>query len=76
MKSGDPCISVCSFDGRSGWCIGCGRTVPEIRAWRKMQPRARQMVSRDLKRRVERLSEQGKGHTPSDPASLSQDSLS
>ncbi|OYW19329.1 DUF1289 domain-containing protein [Phenylobacterium sp.] len=76
MKSGDPCISVCSFDGRSGWCIGCGRTVPEIRAWRKMQPRARQMMSKDLKRRVDRLSEQGKGHTLSDSASPPRGSLS
>ncbi|MBN9320521.1 MAG: DUF1289 domain-containing protein [Caulobacterales bacterium] len=76
MKSGDPCISVCSFDGRSGWCIGCGRTVPEIRAWRKMQPRARQIVSKDLKRRVERLKDQGKGHTPSNSAAPLRGSLS
>ncbi|OYX69558.1 MAG: DUF1289 domain-containing protein [Caulobacter sp. 32-67-35] len=75
MKSSDPCISVCSFDGRSGWCIGCGRTVPEIRAWRKMQPRARQMVSNDLKRRVERLKDQGKSPTPSDMAAPQRGSL-
>ncbi|OYW44710.1 MAG: hypothetical protein B7Z36_06150 [Novosphingobium sp. 12-63-9] len=61
MKSGGPCISVCSFDGRSGWCRGCGRTVPEIRNWRKLQPRARQVLTGELRRRLERLSGDGKG---------------
>ncbi|WP_354404479.1 DUF1289 domain-containing protein [Methylobacterium radiotolerans] len=36
MRKDDPCIGVCQWDGRTGWCLGCGRTVPEIRAWRKM----------------------------------------
>ncbi|WP_331289082.1 MULTISPECIES: DUF1289 domain-containing protein [Methylobacteriaceae] len=27
-------MGVCQWDGRTGWCLGCGRTVPEIRAWR------------------------------------------
>lgn len=55
MAITDPCISVCQFDGRTGWCAGCGRTVSEIRAWRKMQPHARGKIERDLDRRVERL---------------------
>jgi uncharacterized protein len=55
-----PCIDVCRFEGRTGWCVGCGRTILEIRAWRKMQPRARQMILKDLKRRVDRLHDEGK----------------
>ena len=55
LKAESPCIDVCRFDGRTGWCVGCGRTVPEIRAWRKMQPRARQVIGKDLKRRLDRL---------------------
>jgi len=55
MSSDSPCIDVCRFDGRTGWCVGCGLTAPEIRGWRKMQPRARQMILKELKRRVDRL---------------------
>jgi len=28
-----PCISVCQLDDASGLCIGCYRTVDEIRDW-------------------------------------------
>jgi predicted Fe-S protein YdhL (DUF1289 family) len=55
LKTESPCIDICRFDGRTGWCVGCGRTVPEIRTWRKMQPRARQVIGKDLKRRLDRL---------------------
>jgi hypothetical protein len=51
----DPCISVCRFDGRTGWCFGCGRTIPEIRAWRSLTPYRRTALARDLPRRVERV---------------------
>jgi predicted Fe-S protein YdhL (DUF1289 family) len=56
MKKDDPCISVCRFDGRTGWCLGCGRTVPEIRAWRKLTPYRRTALLRELPRRVEQVS--------------------
>ena len=52
MKKDDPCISVCQFDGKTGWCVGCGRTVLEIRAWRKMTPYRRTALARELPRRV------------------------
>lgn len=55
MKKDDPCIAVCEFDGRTGWCLGCGRTIPEIRAWRRMTPYRRDALARDLFRRVEQL---------------------
>ena len=28
-----PCISVCQIDPKTGWCIGCHRTIDEIRDW-------------------------------------------
>ncbi|GJD55115.1 DUF1289 domain-containing protein [Methylobacterium dankookense] len=59
MKEKDPCIGVCRFDGKSGWCAGCGRTVPEIRAWRKMTPFRRDALARDLPRRVKRAAAEG-----------------
>lgn len=55
MSSDDPCVDVCRFDGRTGWCRGCGRTLLEIRTWRKMQPRARHALTKDLQRRLNRF---------------------
>ena len=70
MRKDDPCISVCEFDGRTGWCLGCGRTVPEIRAWRKMTPYRRTALARELPRRVEQVA--GKvGDTRHDPGPTS-----
>ncbi|MBN8850119.1 MULTISPECIES: DUF1289 domain-containing protein [unclassified Sphingomonas] len=63
MTPQSPCIDECGIDRRSGWCRGCGRTAPEIRDWRKMQPGARKMVIGDLKRRLRRLAEQGRTPT-------------
>ncbi|WP_374310510.1 DUF1289 domain-containing protein [Dongia sp.] len=28
-----PCISVCQMDPMTGYCIGCTRTIDEIRDW-------------------------------------------
>jgi uncharacterized protein len=28
-----PCTKVCAVDGRTGLCVGCGRTLAEIAAW-------------------------------------------
>ena len=28
-----PCTSVCTMDPKSGFCIGCARTLDEIAAW-------------------------------------------
>lgn len=28
-----PCISVCRLDGSNGLCVGCLRTLDEIRHW-------------------------------------------
>ncbi|HEX9446424.1 MAG TPA: DUF1289 domain-containing protein [Dongiaceae bacterium] len=28
-----PCISVCQIDNKTGFCVGCLRTIDEIRDW-------------------------------------------
>lgn len=52
MRKDDPCIQVCRFDGRTGWCVGCARTAPEIQAWRKLTPYRKAELSRELPRRL------------------------
>lgn len=29
-----PCVSQCSLDAETDTCLGCGRTLDEIRAWK------------------------------------------
>lgn len=28
-----PCVNICQMDAATGWCRGCGRTIPEIMNW-------------------------------------------
>lgn len=69
MSNDSPCTDMCGIDRRTGWCRGCGRTSPEIQTWRKMQPGTRKMVLKELKRRLQRLKDQGRGLDGSGPAS-------
>ena len=39
-----PCISVCQIDDATGWCLGCKRSIDEIRDWMIMTPDERQHV--------------------------------
>jgi predicted Fe-S protein YdhL (DUF1289 family) len=43
-----PCISVCQMDDATGWCLGCRRTIDEIREWMIMAPEERQRVLDNL----------------------------
>ncbi len=31
-----PCVSVCTLDAATGYCLGCLRTAAEIAAWREL----------------------------------------
>ncbi len=55
MKSDSPCTDVCQFDTRNKWCLGCGRSVDEIKGWRKLSPYHRTTLVRELKRRMEKM---------------------
>ena len=46
-----PCISVCQMDPATGLCLGCKRTIDEIRDWMIMPPEERQRVLDALKQR-------------------------
>ena len=57
MKS--PCVDVCRFDGRTGWCVACGRTLAECRAWRKAARPKLLGIQADLPRRLAKLAARG-----------------
>jgi predicted Fe-S protein YdhL (DUF1289 family) len=52
-----PCISVCQIDDRTGWCLGCYRTIDEIRDWIILPPEERYRV---LERLAERRAAESK----------------
>jgi uncharacterized protein len=39
-----PCIGICTLDRKSGFCLGCKRTVEEIGRWMMMDDPERQKV--------------------------------
>ena len=53
MKS--PCIDICKFDRRNGWCIGCGRTKDECKIWKKVGKHKRKAIKVELPGRLEKL---------------------
>ena len=53
MKS--PCLDICIFDGKTGWCIGCGRTLTECRLWKKAKSPVLKSIAKDLPRRMIKL---------------------
>ncbi len=50
-----PCVELCGFDARTGWCQGCGRTREEVRRWRNLRPGDARRVARDLPHRLAKL---------------------
>jgi predicted Fe-S protein YdhL (DUF1289 family) len=55
-----PCIKVCAVDGQTGYCLGCGRTLPEIGSWVKMGAEGRDSVLANLPARIAHLQSLGK----------------
>jgi uncharacterized protein len=39
-----PCIGVCTLNREDGHCMGCFRSMDEIRNWWKMSPQARMEI--------------------------------
>jgi predicted Fe-S protein YdhL (DUF1289 family) len=50
-----PCIQVCTVDGKSGLCLGCFRTLPEIARWSKLTADERANLMRTLPSRRSRI---------------------
>jgi predicted Fe-S protein YdhL (DUF1289 family) len=47
-----PCTKLCVMDERTGFCMGCGRTLAEIAAWATMDREQRQRVMHLLPERL------------------------
>ena len=52
MSQDTPCIAVCMIDPRSNLCFGCGRTLPEIARWHRMDNAERHTVMAQLPMRM------------------------
>ena len=55
MPVKSPCIEVCKFDSNTGLCVGCFRTVNEVREWNKMNDYRRHQIINDRARREKKL---------------------
>jgi predicted Fe-S protein YdhL (DUF1289 family) len=55
-----PCIDICRFDGRTGYCLGCFRTLEEARTWRKRTGHRRHFILRDRSKRELKISRHSK----------------
>jgi hypothetical protein len=49
-----PCVSVCQMDPMTGYCVGCLRTLDEIRDWIISTPDERRKILVELPGRKER----------------------
>jgi uncharacterized protein len=52
MSKETPCIAVCMMDPRTSLCVGCGRTLPEIARWHRMESAERLAVMAELPARM------------------------
>lgn len=53
MSQDTPCIAVCMIDPRTSLCFGCGRTLPEIARWPRMEAAERLALMATLPERME-----------------------
>ncbi|MGA2055876.1 MAG: DUF1289 domain-containing protein [Bradyrhizobium sp.] len=52
MSIETPCIAVCMMDPRTNLCLGCGRTLPEIARWHRMESAERLSLMAELSTRM------------------------
>jgi uncharacterized protein len=52
MSKETPCIAVCIIDPATGLCLGCGRTLPEIARWHRIESAERLAVMAQLSARM------------------------
>jgi predicted Fe-S protein YdhL (DUF1289 family) len=43
-----PCVKICIVEGKTGLCVGCGRTLAEIAAWGGMEESRRRAIMDEL----------------------------
>jgi predicted Fe-S protein YdhL (DUF1289 family) len=54
-----PCISVCQMEDATGLCLGCRRTIDEIRDWIILTPIEKRAVLARIEERKQRLGGDG-----------------
>ncbi|HZQ61492.1 MAG TPA: DUF1289 domain-containing protein [Casimicrobiaceae bacterium] len=54
-----PCINVCTLDARTGFCLGCQRTIDEIVAWGALDDERKRAVLAQLPARRELMKRPG-----------------
>ena len=47
-----PCINICRMDAENRYCIGCFRTLEEIKGWSQMTDAERAAVMAQLESRA------------------------
>jgi predicted Fe-S protein YdhL (DUF1289 family) len=52
MSKDTPCIAVCIIDPRTSLCLGCGRTLPEIARWHRIESTERLAIMAQLPARM------------------------
>jgi len=55
MAIKSPCVALCQFDGKTGFCTGCLRTLTEAREWKKMTDHRRHQIINERARREKKL---------------------
>ena len=48
MSIETPCIAVCMMDPRTSLCFGCGRSLPEIARWHRIDNAERLAIMAQL----------------------------
>lgn len=59
-----PCISVCQMEEATGLCLGCRRTVDEIRDWIILTPDEKRAVLARIAERKVALARRPEGGAP------------
>jgi predicted Fe-S protein YdhL (DUF1289 family) len=52
MSKETPCIAVCLIDPKTSLCYGCGRTLPEIARWHRIDSAERLAIMATLPARM------------------------
>jgi predicted Fe-S protein YdhL (DUF1289 family) len=52
MSIETPCVAVCIIDPNTSLCLGCGRTLPEIARWHRIDNAERRAIMETLPARM------------------------
>jgi uncharacterized protein len=55
MSIESPCVDICKFDDKTGFCVGCMRTRDECKSGKKMKDKHRRKIIEDRPRRERKL---------------------